>query len=102
MVSFVFAQSQFDADTVHTAGGDLKMTFIGHATLMFEYNGMVIHIDPVSRYADYSAMPKADIILVTHEHGDHLDPEAIGHIKKDDTVIICTRACADQLGFGTV
>ncbi|MEJ2635745.1 MAG: MBL fold metallo-hydrolase, partial [Calditrichia bacterium] len=39
---------------------------------------------------------------VTHEHGDHLDPEAIGHIKKDDTVIICTRACADQLGFGTV
>ncbi len=102
LVSFLFAQSDFETDTVPTTAGDLQMTFIGHATLLFEFNGLAIHIDPVSRYADYSKMPKADIVLVTHEHGDHLDPKAIDQIKKDGTAIICTQTCAEKLGYGIV
>ena len=60
-----------------TSKGDLKITFIKHATLMFTFDGKIIHVDPAGMYADYSKMPKADIILVTHEHGDHFDPKAI-------------------------
>ena len=72
------------------------MTFIGHATLMFEYNGMVIHIDPVSREADYKNLPDADLILVTHEHGDHLDVAAIKQLLKDGTQVIMTQVCKEN------
>lgn len=73
------------------------MTFIGHGTLMFSYNDLIIHIDPVSREADYSTMPDADIILITHEHGDHLDRSAIRQIKKVNTVIICNESSSEGL-----
>jgi L-ascorbate metabolism protein UlaG (beta-lactamase superfamily) len=69
---------------------------------MFECGGLVVHVDPVGRYADYSAMPKADIILVTHEHGDHLDREAIAKIATDDTVVVLTEVCRQRGQPGVV
>ncbi|MFQ5722287.1 MAG: MBL fold metallo-hydrolase, partial [Candidatus Aminicenantales bacterium] len=54
------AQQQFEEDTFQTSQGQLKITFIGHATLMFNFAGKIIHVDPVGRYADYTKMPKAD------------------------------------------
>jgi Cft2 family RNA processing exonuclease len=66
------AEQAFETDTVKTSEGDLKITFLGHGTLMFNFGGNVIHIDPFSRVADYSKLPQADMILLTHEHRDHL------------------------------
>ncbi len=91
------AARTYQSDVIKTSGGDLEMTFIGHGTLMFRYAGKVIHIDPVSQEADYSTLPKADIVLVTHEHGDHLDPAAIEAIRKPGTVVIATAKCAPKL-----
>lgn len=73
------------------------MYFIGHGTLMFQWNDLVIHIDPVSREADYAKLPDADLILVTHEHGDHLDMNAIQQILKEDTRVVMTERCMEQL-----
>jgi L-ascorbate metabolism protein UlaG (beta-lactamase superfamily) len=100
--SFTLADNHFESDTVSTTGGNLSITFIGHGTLMFSYHDMIIHVDPVSRYADYSTLPKADLILVTHDHGDHLDPETIDQLTKDSTGIILTATCAERIGKGTV
>jgi L-ascorbate metabolism protein UlaG (beta-lactamase superfamily) len=69
---------------------------------MFQFGGKVIHVDPVGRYADYSQLPKADVILVTHEHRDHLDAQAIERISKAETVLVVTAACAEQMGRGAV
>jgi L-ascorbate metabolism protein UlaG (beta-lactamase superfamily) len=91
---------QFERDVVETTGGDLKMSFIGHGSLMFQFNGRVIHIDPVMREANYEELPDADLILVTHQHSDHLDLTAIKHIMKEGTRVVMTQACVDQLkGF---
>ena len=79
--------SAFETDTLATDAGDLKITFIGHGTLYFEFNDIVIHADPWSRLTDYSQLPKADIILVTHQHGDHLDVKAIDAVRKEKTAI---------------
>lgn len=97
VVGFAWAQASFETDTFPTTAGDLQITFIGHATLMLKHGDKVIHIDPVSPYADYSTLPKADIILVTHEHSDHLDAKAIEAISKADTVMIGSPACAGQV-----
>jgi len=87
---------EFEKDVFKTSEGELAITFIGHGTLMLEFNGQVIHVDPVSWYTDYETMPKADLVLITHEHGDHLDPKAIDFIKKENTRIVLTESCAEK------
>lgn len=74
-------------DTIPTDKGDLVITFLGHGTLMFQWNGKVVHVDPWTSQADYAALPKADLILVTHEHRDHLDLGAINALRKPGTAI---------------
>lgn len=101
-VGVSFAQNNFETDTIKTSAGNLRITFIAHGTLMFEFNNKVIHADPVSRYADYSKMPKADLIVVTHHHGDHLDKSAIDLIKKDNTDLVLTKLCKDKIEEGTI
>ena len=95
------AQETFETDIIKTSAGDLKITFIGHGTLMFTFGGKVIHVDPCTREADYSKLPKADLILVTHEHGDHLDPKAIDAVRRRTTSSTCAAAGSRTIRKGT-
>ena len=96
------AQAGFETDVIETSGGKLQITFIGHGTLMFTFQGKVIHVDPVSREADYTKMPKAELILITHEHRDHLDPQAVEIIRTEKTSIVLTEACASRVPDGVI
>ncbi len=96
------SEKKLEQDVIKTKEGQLKITFIGHGTLMFEHGGKVIHVDPYGRLADYSKLPDADLILATHEHGDHLDTKAIAEIRKNTTQIVWTKACAEKVGGGVV
>ena len=89
----------FETDLFPTAAGELKIGFIGHGSLIFFSAGKVIHVDPYSKLADYRQLPKADLILLTHEHRDHLDPQAIAAISTPTTEIITNATCAEQLGL---
>jgi L-ascorbate metabolism protein UlaG (beta-lactamase superfamily) len=102
LMSVGFAQKKYQEDLFQASGGELKITFIGHGTLMLTYAGKVIHVDPVSMYADYATLPKADLILVTHEHGDHLDAKAIQALITSRTVVITNAASAKDLSNATV
>lgn len=95
--------SNFASDKFKTKdGSELEITFIKHASLMLKYDGHIIQVDPVSEYADYSAFPKADIILITHEHGDHLDKKAITASEKPGTILIANGNSEKILGKGTI
>ena len=92
----------FEVDTIKTSAGELKITFVGHGTLMFALGDTVIHVDPVSGEADYAKMPKADVILITHEHRDHLDPAAIAAVREEGTTLLLPVRCAPMVPGGTV
>jgi L-ascorbate metabolism protein UlaG (beta-lactamase superfamily) len=64
---------------------------------MFTYNDLVVYLDPTTMYGTYSDLPKADLILVTHEHHDHLDKGLVADLRKDDTVVVGTASVAQQV-----
>ena len=102
MTALASAKNSFETDLIKTSGGDLKITFIGHGSLIFTYGGKVIHVDPFSKLADYSTLPKADLILITHEHADHLDLEALNRVRTDKTEVILTENSAQKVKGGIV
>jgi L-ascorbate metabolism protein UlaG (beta-lactamase superfamily) len=102
LVTVAAAEQKFEADTIKTSAGDLKITFIGHGTLMFSFQGKIMHLDPFGEMADYTKLPKADIILLTHDHRDHFDPKVLGILRTKKTVIVLTQTCAKQIEGGVV
>ena len=80
------------ADTV----GDLQITPITHASVIFEWQGHVVYVDPWGR-GDFTGQPKADLILITHAHGDHLDPAQIARSSKEGTIVIAPLSVQAQV-----
>jgi L-ascorbate metabolism protein UlaG (beta-lactamase superfamily) len=102
MASPVFSQVMPEVDKFKTTAGEVEIYLIGHGTLMFKVNDLVIHVDPVSSYGKYDNLPKADLILVTHEHFDHLDAALIEKLRKPETVMYCNLNSAGKVKWAQV
>jgi len=91
----------YDTDTFTTdKGRKVTITFIKHGTLMIQVDGYTIHIDPVRMFGtDYLKLPKADLLLVTHEHSDHYDLAAIKEVSKDGTLFVSNGRVAELSGM---
>lgn len=89
----VFSVAAF-ADDFSTSAGVVKITPIQHASLMMEAGRQVLYLDPAQ--GSYDARPKADVILLTDIHGDHLAPALIEKLKKPGTAIVGPEAVAQK------
>ena len=96
MTAPVISQNLPGTDKFSTSAGDVEIFFIGHGSLMFKFKNYVIHIDPVRSSGKYDNLPQADMILVTHEHYDHLDTDLINTLRKKETVMFCSGSCISQ------
>jgi L-ascorbate metabolism protein UlaG (beta-lactamase superfamily) len=97
----LFAQPTRPVDEGMTDKGPVRLTIINHASFVIEQPGQVIYVDPVG--ADrYEGLPQPDLILITHSHGDHMDPAAVAKLKKAGTVILGPEAVAKGVPGTTV
>lgn len=102
MTAPVNSQNLQESDKISTSAGDVDIFFIGHGSLMLKLNNYVIHIDPVKSSGNYDNLPQADIILVTHEHYDHLDTSLITILRKKETVLFCSNSCISKVPWAKV
>lgn len=98
---------KYETDTFTTKSGKtVTLHALVHSSIRMDYDGKTIYIDPVTKLGDktidLAEMLKADYILITHEHFDHLGKDAIELLTKDGTLLITNQSCKDILGFGTV
>jgi L-ascorbate metabolism protein UlaG (beta-lactamase superfamily) len=84
-------------DVIPTSKGDLTIGFVGHGSLYFRFGGKVFHVDPFGKAGDYATLPKADVVLITHDHGDHLDAAALAAIRQAKTEVIVAPICAGKV-----
>jgi L-ascorbate metabolism protein UlaG (beta-lactamase superfamily) len=90
-----------------TSAGVLKMTPIQHGSLTLEAGGQVIEVDPaISGFGaappDFSKVPKADIVLITDIHDDHLEPASLAKVRKTGTTVVIPGAALSKVSDGVV
>jgi uncharacterized repeat protein (TIGR01451 family) len=73
------------------AAGDVQIRPINHASFVMTYNGVTVYVDPVGSSSLYTGIPKADLILITHDHGDHLSSSTISAVADGETRIITSQ-----------
>jgi L-ascorbate metabolism protein UlaG (beta-lactamase superfamily) len=97
-----FIKQGYAVDTLTTPKNRLvKIAFIKHASIAFEIDGKLIYIDPTTAFGnDFSLLPKADYIMVTHEHHDHYDPAALSQLRKDGTQFVANGRVTQMEGKG--
>ena len=89
LAAFAFADSQ--TQEFQTSSGAVRITPLNHASTLIEAGGKIIYLDP-AKPVDFSSRPKADLILITDIHGDHMDPDAIKAVSKTATEILAPPA----------
>ncbi len=100
-----YGQGNYETDVFNTKSGKtVKFYALMHASIRIEYDGREIEVDPCAklrdRTVDYSVMPKADYLFVTHEHGDHYDPQTIKLLTAERTQLIMNQRSTEMYGSG--
>ena len=90
------AHAADQTQTFSTSTGPVKITPLNHASTLIEAGGKTIYLDP-AKPVKFNGLPKADLILITDIHGDHMDPDSIKEISKGDTEIISSPAVAQTV-----
>jgi L-ascorbate metabolism protein UlaG (beta-lactamase superfamily) len=83
-------------DHFTTTKGDLSVTPLEHASVLFELHGERIYVDPTASAVSDASLPKADVVFITDIHPDHLDPAGLERVRKPGTVVVGPQAVADK------
>jgi L-ascorbate metabolism protein UlaG (beta-lactamase superfamily) len=102
LTGLLFATALFAAspEEFTTSAGKLELTPIQHASLIIRAGGKVMYVDPAQ--GTYDGLPKADYILITDIHSDHMAPAIVEKLKTPATVILAPKAVAASVPGATV
>ena len=92
-----FAADKLTGDVVPAADGELIIHPVNHATFVMGWNDQVIYVDPVGGGKRFDGLPRPGLILLTHEHGDHLSAETLLAVAGEKTVLVAPPSVAKRL-----
>ncbi len=85
------------SDVFMTGAGDIKVHPVSHASFVMETPAGTIYVDPVGEASAYADFPGADLVLVTHEHGDHFNLDTLAAVTGASTQLITNPAVYEKL-----
>ena len=89
--------TNLSGDFLVTTNGNVLIRPVRHASFLMTWNGVVIYNDPDSPTTLYTGLPKANLILISHEHGDHWDPGAVTLLTNVNCAIIAPQVVFDAM-----
>ncbi|MFK7934322.1 MAG: MBL fold metallo-hydrolase [Saprospiraceae bacterium] len=90
----IFAQT----DTIPTPNGDIIITPILHATMAIQHDGKTIYMDPYGGAERFAELPTADLVIITHIHGDHTNIETLQGLDLEKTTLVAPQSVIKKIG----
>jgi len=87
-------------DVFETEGGEISVHPISHASFVMQTPNQVIYVDPVGGAEAYAGLPEPNLILITHEHGDHYDVPTLEALAKTGVRLLTNPAVFEMLPEG--
>lgn len=84
--------SALTGDHLATESGDAVLHPVNHASVVVGWNGRVVYVDPVGGAAAFAGLPKPDLMLVTHQHGDHFNAATLEAVRQTTTLLVAPAA----------
>ncbi len=100
LMPFVAKAASHSADIFETGSGSVTVNPISHASIVLETPAGTIYVDPVGEASAYSGFPVPDLVLITHEHGDHYKEETLSAVVGENTRLVTNPAVFDMLPPG--
>lgn len=91
------ARAAGEADSYKTDSGAIGISPVSHASFVMTTPGLTIYNDPVGGKEAYDGQPAADLILITHEHGDHFDADTLAALVGENTRLVVNPAVMAML-----
>ena len=85
------------SDTFSTSQGELPLHPVLHASMVWEWNGQTLYFDPYGGAERYEAFPAPHPVLITHPHGDHLNPETLGGLDLSGAEWVAPQSVVDKM-----
>lgn len=82
-------------DHVATERGDVVLRPVNHAAVVLGWEGTAVYVDPAA--GGYDGLPKADVVLITHSHGDHFNVATVNSVSKTNAVVVAPQAVFSSL-----
>lgn len=85
------------ADTLATTAGPLVVHPVAHASFLLRWGNLLVAVDPVGDAERYLHLGRPQLVLVTHKHGDHFDPDVVRELAGQHNVVITTPLVAESV-----
>lgn len=84
-------------ESISTRKGKLEITPVLHSTMVWQWRGKTIFIDPYGGAARFAGFGAPDLILITDIHGDHMNRETLSDLDLTQATLIAPQAVVDEL-----